>query len=187
MHLILDGVPARLPSPTLDAGPSGTTSPPTLLSPSGNRVIHRLANHLSPRPRVPGSWSATARSSDDNIGRERSRSPPRHLPLCAGSMSGFGTARPQRVQPRRARLLRGGRGLARPRRLQEQVQGGYQLPVGATGARRLAAAHGGGCWRRLGFDPLEKPRTPQASQQAHVPARLSLGQPAGPCASKPTP
>jgi hypothetical protein len=95
MHLNLDGVPARLTSPTLDTGPSGTTSPPTLLSPSGNRVIHRLA---------------TARSSDDNIGRERSRSPPHHLPLCAGSMSGFGTARPRRVRSRHDRLLRGGRG-----------------------------------------------------------------------------
>jgi hypothetical protein len=80
MHLILTGVPARLPSLTPDVGPSGTPSSPSLLSPSGNRVIHRLAHHLPPRPRVSGSWSATARSSDDNSGRSRSHSPPRHLP-----------------------------------------------------------------------------------------------------------
>jgi hypothetical protein len=152
MHLILDGVPARLPSPTLDVGPSGTTSPPTLLSPSGNRVIHRLAHHLSPRPRVPGSWSATARSSDDNIGHERSCSPPRHLPLCAGSMSGFGTARPRRVRPRRAWVLRGGRGpgAAFPGhggfRSRSKVATGYQLePRALDGWRRpMAAAVGGG-------------------------------------------
>jgi hypothetical protein len=74
-----DGVQQRLPTPTPDDGPSGTVSPPTLLSPSGNRVVRRLAHHLSPRPRAPGSWSATARPSDDDDVRERSRSPPRLL------------------------------------------------------------------------------------------------------------
>jgi hypothetical protein len=74
-----DGVHQRLPTPTPDDGPSGVASPPALLSPSGNRVVRRLAHHLSPRPRAPGSWSATARPSDDDV-RERSRSPPRRLP-----------------------------------------------------------------------------------------------------------
>ena len=74
-----DGVQQRLPTPTPDDGPSGTVSPSTLLSPSGNRVVRRLAHHLSPRPLAPGSWSATARPSDDDDVRERSRSPPRRL------------------------------------------------------------------------------------------------------------
>jgi hypothetical protein len=74
-----DGVQQRLPTPTPDDGPSGTVSPSTLLSPSGNRVVRRLAHHLSPRPLAPGSWSATARPSDDDDVCERSRSPPRRL------------------------------------------------------------------------------------------------------------
>jgi hypothetical protein len=74
-----DGVQQRLPTPTPDVGPSVTASPPTLLSPSGNRVVRRLAHHLSPRPHASGSWSATARPSDDDDVRERSRSPPRRL------------------------------------------------------------------------------------------------------------
>jgi hypothetical protein len=74
-----DGVQQRLPTPTPDDGPSGTVSPSALLSPSGNRVVRRLAHHLSPRPCAPGSWSATARPYDDDV-RERSRSPPRRLP-----------------------------------------------------------------------------------------------------------
>jgi len=72
-----DGVQQRLPTPTPDDDPSGTVSPSTLLSPSGNRVVRRLAHHLSPR--APWSWSATARPSDDDDVRERSRSPPRRL------------------------------------------------------------------------------------------------------------
>ncbi|PWZ08777.1 hypothetical protein Zm00014a_002205 [Zea mays] len=76
-----DGVQQRLPTPTPDDGPSGTVSPPALLSLSGNRVVRRLAHHLSPRPSAPGSWSATARPSDDDVReRSRSRSPPRRLP-----------------------------------------------------------------------------------------------------------
>jgi hypothetical protein len=59
------------------AGPSGTSSPPPLLSPSGNRVIRRLAHHLSPRPRPPGSWALTAHMPEEEGDRERSRSPPR--------------------------------------------------------------------------------------------------------------
>jgi hypothetical protein len=43
-----DGVQQWLPTPTPDVGPSGTASPPTLLSPSGKRVVRRLAHHLSP-------------------------------------------------------------------------------------------------------------------------------------------
>jgi hypothetical protein len=60
-----DGMQQRLPTPTSDDGPSGTASPSALLSPNDNRVVRRLAHHLSPRPRAPGSWSATARPSDD--------------------------------------------------------------------------------------------------------------------------
>jgi hypothetical protein len=74
-----NGVQQRLPTPTPDDGPSGTASPPMLLSPSGNRVVRRLAHHLSPRPRASGSWSATARPSDDDV-RECSCSPPHRLP-----------------------------------------------------------------------------------------------------------
>jgi hypothetical protein len=74
-----DGVQQRLPTPTPDDGPSGTVSPTAPLSPSGNKVVRRLAHHLSPRPRAPGSWSATARPSDDDV-RERSRSLPRRFP-----------------------------------------------------------------------------------------------------------
>ncbi|PWZ29456.1 hypothetical protein Zm00014a_042632 [Zea mays] len=73
-----DGVQQRLPTPTPDVGPSGTASPPTLLSPSGNRVVRRLAHHLSQRPRAPRSWFATARPSDGDV-REHSRSPPHRL------------------------------------------------------------------------------------------------------------
>jgi hypothetical protein len=73
-----DGVQQRLPTPTPNVGPSGTASPPTLLSPSANRVVCRLAHHLSPRPRASGLWSAIARPSNDDI-HERSRSPPHRL------------------------------------------------------------------------------------------------------------
>jgi hypothetical protein len=97
-----DGVQQRLPTPTPDVGPSGTVSPPTLLSPSGNSVVRRLAHHLSPRPRAPRSWSATARPSDDDV-RERSRSPSLlmrglsgHLDVARprqGALCGLGLAR----------------------------------------------------------------------------------------------
>ncbi|PUZ40174.1 hypothetical protein GQ55_9G403600 [Panicum hallii var. hallii] len=74
------GEVALQPNPTRpsdEAGPSGTSSPPLLLSPSGNRVIRRLAYHLSPRPRPPGSWALTAHMPEGEGDRERSRSPPR--------------------------------------------------------------------------------------------------------------
>jgi hypothetical protein len=75
-----DGVPQRLPTPTPGVGPSGMASPSPLLSQSDNRVVRHLVHHLPPRPCAPGSWSATGRTSDNNSGRSRSRSPPRRLP-----------------------------------------------------------------------------------------------------------
>jgi hypothetical protein len=74
------GEAALQPNPTRpfdEAGPSGTSSPPPLLSPSGNRVIRRLAHHLSPRPRPPGSWASTAHMPEGEGDREHSRSPRR--------------------------------------------------------------------------------------------------------------
>ncbi|XP_025801358.1 basic proline-rich protein-like [Panicum hallii] len=73
-----DDIPQRPPTrPSDEAEPSGTSSPPPLLSPSGNRMVRRLAHHLSPRPRQPGSWATTAHPPVVDAGRERSRSPPR--------------------------------------------------------------------------------------------------------------
>jgi hypothetical protein len=63
--------------PSDEAGPSGTASPPPLLSPSGNRMVRRLAHHLSLRPHQTGSWAKTAHPPEVDAGRERSRSPPR--------------------------------------------------------------------------------------------------------------
>jgi hypothetical protein len=52
--------PLTLPSP--EAGPSGSGTPPELLSPCGNRVLRRFTRFttLSGKGRAPGSWDSTA-------------------------------------------------------------------------------------------------------------------------------
>jgi hypothetical protein len=91
-------VQQQLPTPTPDDDPSGTASPSTLLSPSGNRVVRRLAHHLSPRPQRVGIVVCDRKT----IRRRR----PRALALPASSSSLMrGLARPSEraARTRRAR------------------------------------------------------------------------------------
>jgi hypothetical protein len=87
-----NGVQQRLPTPTPDDGPSGTTSPPALLSPRGNRVVRRLAHHLSPMATCAGVVVYNRKT----VRRRRTRA----LALPASSSSLIcGLARPRRARP----------------------------------------------------------------------------------------
>jgi hypothetical protein len=172
-------VQQRLPTPTPDDDPSRTASPPTLLSPSGNRVVRRLAHHLSPRPRASGSWSATARPSDDDV-RERA------LALTASSSSLIcGLAR-----PRRARLCAADvattRRLARPSSRARAARDAASQACGPASAaawrlaRHRLARHSASGLASAG-SAVARPLVPRAAQGIDgAAARLAAARPVQP-------